>query len=200
MSDAELEGFLQGLYPWTYSAGVSLTQNYDFSSHRSVVDVGGGSGALAIALTEAVPRLQATVVDLPAVAAITRRFVERAGAGERIRVQAVDVVREPLAGAFDAVVLKAFLQVVSLAEAAQALAHIHQALKPGGPIYILDYPLDDSRLTPPESVLFGPVFSTIYEDGQKRTVQEYKDLLRETGFEDFELDSNRIIRARKRRP
>ena len=66
-----------------------------------------------------------------------------------------------------------------------------------GTIYIQGWPLDDSRLTPEDQVLWGPVFTAIYDQGQCRTAQEYRDLVTKAGFEDFELDADRIITARK---
>jgi SAM-dependent methyltransferase len=197
MPEDELEEFLHGLYPYTFDVGTWLARNYDFSSCQSVLDAGGGSGALAIALTKAIPQLHVMVVDLPAVVPVTQRFVERAGATQRIQIKAVDLVRQLLTGSFDAAILKSFVQVMSLEEAYQALLNIHQVLAPGSTIYILDRPLDDSRLTPEDLVVFGSVFVSIYEHGQKYTVQEYRDLLTEAGFEDFRLDDDRIITARK---
>jgi SAM-dependent methyltransferase len=197
MPEDELEEFLHGLHPWSFEAGTWLAQNYDFSACQAVLDAGGGSGALSIALTEAVPHLRAMVVDLPSVVPITRRFVERADATQRVQAKAVDLVREPLTDSFDAAVLRAFVQVMSLEEGHQALLNINRALRPGSTIYIWDRPLDDSRLTPPDLAVFNSVFVAIYERGQKYTVGEYRDLLMRTGFEEFELHDDRIITARK---
>jgi SAM-dependent methyltransferase len=196
MREDELEEFMDGMYGWAFADGTRLAREYDFSSCQTVVDVGGGSGGLAIGLAEALPHLQVTVVELPSVAPITRRFVERAGAA-RVQVQEVDMVRQPLMGTYDAAVLSAFLHVMSLEEACQALLNLYQALNPGGTIYILDLPLDDSRLTPEGRTLFAPVMVALYEHGQKLTVQEYRDLVTKAGFEDFELHADRIITARK---
>ena len=198
MPAEELEEFLRGLYAGTYPLGTALSQNRDIAACHSIVDVGGGSGALAIALTDALPHLQALVVDLPNVVPITRRIVESANASKRVMVQAVDVVRERLSGPFDAAFAKSFLQVFSPAEAAQALINIHAALRPSGTIYILDSPLDDSRLSPTGTVLLSPIFHAIYAHGRKYTIQEYHDLLTETGYTDFKFDAgNRVITARK---
>jgi SAM-dependent methyltransferase len=196
MPEDELEDFLHGLNPVTIDAGTSLARNYDFSSCQTVLDAGGGSGALAIALTEALPHLQVTVVDLPAVVPITQRFVERAGATARVQVKGVDLLRQPLTGSYDAAVLKSFIHTISLEEAYQALLNIHQALKPGGTIYVRDIPLDDSHLTPQDIALSSVVFVAIYDHGRKYTVQEYKDLLEQTGFENFEL-ADGVITAQK---
>lgn len=198
MPDEELEEFLRGMYASTYPLGAVLAQNHDIASCRSILDVGGGSGALSIALTDALPELQALVIDLPNVVPITRRIVDWANASQRVQVQAVDVIREPLVGSFDAALAKSFLHMFSLADATQALVNIHTALKPDGVIYILDYPLDNARLSPTNMVMWGPVFHAIYAHGRKYTVQEYEDLLRKTGYTDFAFDpSSMFVTARK---
>jgi predicted O-methyltransferase YrrM len=195
MREDELQEFMDGMY--SLEGGTWFARNYDFSSCQTVVDVGGGSGGVAIGLAEALPHLQVTVAELPSVAKITRRFVERAGAAERVHIQAVDMVRQPLTGTFDAAILRYVLQVMSLKDSYQVLVNVHQALKPGGTIYIQGGLIDDSRLTPQGTVMWGPIFTAIYDHGQNRTVQEYRDLITKAGFEDFELYADRIISARK---
>ena len=195
MDEDELEEFMTSMHG--LDKGTWFARNYDFSSCRRVVDVGGGSGGAAIGLAEALPHLQVTVAELPAVAKVTRRFVERAGAAERVQVQAVDIARQPLTGTFDAAILQHVLQVMSPEDAYQALLNVYQALKPSGTIYIEAALLDDSRLTPEDDVLWGPIFTAIYDQGQSRTVQEYRDVIAKAGFEDFELHADRIITARK---
>ena len=162
-----------------------------------MLDAGGGSGALAIAMTTSLPHLKAIVAEQAAVAPVTQRFIDQLGASDRVQVMAVDLIRQPLSGSFDAAFLKALLQTLSLEEAGLVLQNIYQALRAGGTVYVLDMPLDNSRLTPPDLVLFNLVFPAIYDHGRKYTIQEYKELLTDAGFEDFKLGSDRIITARK---
>jgi len=56
---------------------------YDFSPCRTIVDVGGGRGALALGLVEAYPHLRGIVFDQPAVAAGARQAIEAAGLTDR---------------------------------------------------------------------------------------------------------------------
>jgi hypothetical protein len=51
----------------------SVLDHYDFSRARTVVDVGGGFGQLAIAILERYPHLRASVLDLPDVIAVAER-------------------------------------------------------------------------------------------------------------------------------
>lgn len=62
------------------------------------MDVGGGSGGLATAITKTCPHIRATVVDLPSVTLVTQRLVKEADAKDRVRVMTADVVRGDLKG------------------------------------------------------------------------------------------------------
>jgi hypothetical protein len=84
MPEDQLEGFIGGMHAYSLEGGTWFARNYDFSSCQRVLDAGGGSGGVAIGLAEALPHLQVTVAELPSVAKVARRFVERAGAAERV--------------------------------------------------------------------------------------------------------------------
>ena len=200
-SPEELEAFFRRRHPQSLQSGQELAARYDLSSAKTLVDIGGGSGGLAMVVTEAHPHLHATVVDLPTVTPIAQRFIEEAGATERISVLAADVVNETLPGTFDVAVLSAFIQVLSPDQARRALTHVYQALNPGGVLYIRGVILDNSRLSPLEMVGSGLVFLNTFRQGGAYTEQEYHDWLAEAGFVDVErdvlADANSFIRARK---
>jgi hypothetical protein len=65
MSDERLDDFARRSYPRVAAMARSLLEKYDLSSYRNLIDVGGGTGALAVAITKACPGLIATVVDQP---------------------------------------------------------------------------------------------------------------------------------------
>ncbi|MDD2468787.1 MAG: methyltransferase [Desulfobulbus sp.] len=186
MSTEELEAYLRGLHPATMAAGRDLLNRADFSSYRRLLDVGGGSGGLAIAIAAACPKLYATVVELPSVAPVTQRFIELEGMTERAEVIIGDLVRSPLRGTYDVAVLRAFIQVLSQDQARHAFCNLIHALEPGGKIYLLGQVLDDSRISPPESVAFNLVFINVYDEGQAYTEHEYLSWLTEAGFTDIE--------------
>jgi ubiquinone/menaquinone biosynthesis C-methylase UbiE len=202
MSGDELEGFFRGEHPYAVEYGRELVARFDFSSYRTLLDVGGGSGGLAIAVTEAYPHIRATVVDLPRVTPVTQGFVDEAGAGDRVQVTATDVVREPLTGSYDVAVLSALIQVLSPGDARRALKNVGQVVNPGGAIYITGSGIiDDSRTSPADLIGFNLVFINVYGEGQAYTEQEHKDWLEEAGFGDFERvllpDERSFITARK---
>ena len=185
MSTGRLYAFLRGLHDEALATGRHLATRFDFSSCRRLLDVGGGSGGVAIAAAEACSRLTATVLDLPEVVPLTRRFIRQANATGRVRTLALDVTREPVPEEFDAAVVKAFIQTLAPDQAGPALSRIGAALRPGGTIYILGNGiLDDCRCSPREAAIFNIVFLNIYRGGRAYTESEYRTWLSQAGFED----------------
>ena len=202
MSEEELGALLRGLHPGTMDVARNLMAHHDFTTFSSLLDVGGGSGGLAIALTESHPQLRATVVDLALVTPFTKRFIEEAKALDRVEIMTADVVRDGLSGSFDVAVASKFTQVLSPDEVRAALGNVANALEPGGVIHLFTQVLDDSRLSPEEAVSFNLVFLNVYDHGQAYTEQEYRGWLAEAGFVDFERvplpsNPNSILTARK---
>ena len=83
---------------------------------------------------------------------ITQVIVSEGGAADRVQVMTADVVNESLEGSFDVAVLRNFIQVLSANQARRALLNVGEVTKPGGTIYILGQIIDDSRITPLETV------------------------------------------------
>ena len=200
-SPEEQSHFFRGLHPGTLANGRALAARYDFSSATTLADVGGGSGGMALALTEAYPHLRATVIDLPSVTPITQRFLAEAGVTDRVKVVAADVVNAPVPGTYDVAILRALLQVLSPEDALQALTHIGAALNPGGRLYIVGRILDDARLSPVDTVGFNLVFLNIFDEGRAYTEGEHRTWLTALGFAEIARvplpEGVSIISARK---
>jgi hypothetical protein len=193
--------FFRGLHPGTVAAGRDLAARYDFSPYTTLADVGGGSGGMALALTDAYPHLRATVIDLPMVTPITQRFLAEAGAADRVQVVSANVVRASVPETYDVAVLRAFLQVLSPEDASQALTHIGAAINPGGRIYIVGRVLDDVRLSPLGAVGFNLLALNEFDGGGAHTEREHREWLTAAGFTDIErvpiAEGASIMTARK---
>jgi SAM-dependent methyltransferase len=203
LPEDELIKYFSGQYPGSLRAGKELARKIDFTRFRHLLDAGGGTGGVSIGLCEACPRLRAAVVDLPAVASISRRFISDAGMATRIEALAGDLVNRPPGGTYDVAVLRALLQVMSPDRARKLLANVSQALEPDGRLVIIGSVLDDSRVSPPAALAFGLVFLNFYEEGRSYTRSEHRSWLIEAGFTDVSIereamsDGLEIVTARK---
>jgi SAM-dependent methyltransferase len=185
MATDEREAYYRSLHTETLAAGRELAARQDFSHYRRLVDVGGGSGGLAIGLAEAWPHLSVTIVDLPGTIPVTQRYVAEAGVEDRVRVMAADIVSEPLGGSYDVALLRGLLPVLAPDQARRALANVGQAIEPDGAIYIIGWILDDSRVSPPELAVFNLYFLNASDHAQLYTEGEIRVWLADAGFGDF---------------
>lgn len=186
MNQDELMAYFRGLNSGAVADAQRLMEHHDFSSQKTLLDVGGGSGALAIAIAQAHPHLKVTITDLPSVTSITKQFVAEANLADRVEVVSADAVRDSLKGSFDVIVARHFIQILSEEEIRALMQNLSAVAKPGCVIHLIGWVLDDTRLTPKKTVNFNLVLITGYAGGQAYTEQENRTWLGEAGFQDFE--------------
>ena len=201
MSQEELSGFLKGLHGGAIAAGRSLSKLPKFADARKLIDVGGGSGGLAIALCKEHPLLHATIVDLPSVVPIAAQMVKESGLADRISVTTEDILNNPLKGEFDIATARAFFQVLSVDQSRKAAQNIGASLVNGATLFILGMVTDDSHLSPITSVGMNLIFLNMFDDGQAYTESEYLNWLTDAGFTDVSREPHimgfDLISARK---
>ena len=172
MPAPQRETFFAGLHPEALETGRQLGARPEWAACRRLVDVGGGSGGVSIALAQRYPLLEGTVTELPAVLPLTRRYIADAGLGGRLHAVSAET---QTAGPYDAAILKSYLQILGPQEAAQALADVAATVRPGGTIFVLGAGIiTDDRLQPADAALFNLVFPSFYPDGQAYTLSEHR--------------------------
>ena len=203
MSDSELGAFFRGLHAGAMATGRQLATAYKFDRFNALLDVGGGSGGVAIAACQTCGSLRATVLELPRVASIAKAFVEAADLAPRVDVVATDILVAPPEGKHDIAVLRYLLQVLSPDQARLALRNVGAALRPDGELFIIGHVLDDARLSPEAAVGMNLVFLSLYDDGRSYTETEHRSWLEEAGFKDVSVhfgagpSGASIVRAQK---
>lgn len=178
-------GIFRGLYSGAVADAKRLMKHCDLSAKQSLLDVGGGSGALSITIAKAHPHLQVTVLDLPSIVPVTRQFVEEADASDTVTVIAGDAVKSSPEGSYDVIVVRHVVQVLSSKEGSTLLSNLASSLNPGGIMYVIGLVLDNSRLEPPQTVGHNLVLVTSYKSGEAYTEAEYTNWLSEAGLVDI---------------
>ena len=91
--------------PETEHVVEAALQHLGRTDHSQIVDVGTGSGAIAVALAHALPGAHVTAVDLSsAELEVARRNAERHGVGDRVRLVQSDLLDSLRGDLFDLVV------------------------------------------------------------------------------------------------
>jgi predicted O-methyltransferase YrrM len=198
MSDEEIGRFLQILHPEALSTGRYLAQQPDFSHYRSILDVAGGTGGVAIALAQACPDLHTAVVELPTIVPHTTRFIADAHMRERVQIISADFLVDEIPGQYDAIIMKAFTHILAAESTALACRKAFNLLSSGGTLYIKAAILDDGHLSPAWVVQFDVVLLNLYVNGRAYTERKYRHWLEEAGFVDITRPDPSFMIARKR--
>lgn len=149
----------------------------DWDSVRTVVDVGGGTGALLAEILRTRPTLRGTLVDLPATVARSRAMFQAAGVAGRV-VLAPQSFFDPLPAGADLYLLKSVLSDWPDPEATVILRRCAEAARPAGRVVLLNGVSSDEIGGPPPEVLM-----MVLVGGKGRTLTEFRELARAAGLE-----------------
>ena len=175
IASAGIEAILAG-------PAAALPQVFDFSAHRRLLDVGGGTGSWSIAVARAHPHLEATVFELPAVATVARARVAGAGLGSRISVVVGDAMGGALPAGYDVVLLANLIHYWSPEENRALLQRIRDAVSTGAHLLLADFWTDPTHTQPVQAALMAGEFAVHLRNGDVYSVDEVRDWLAETGW------------------
>lgn len=161
----------------------TVLRSYDFSRHRTVMDVGGGLGAFLSAVGGAHPGLGLILVDLPPVVALAAPRLAASPLRGRIEVAPRDMLREPLPDGADLITLIRVVHDHDDAPVRQLLLSIRRALAPGGRLLIAEPMAGVKGAEAMADAYFG-LYLWAMGRGMPRSADELTDLLREAGFKD----------------
>jgi SAM-dependent methyltransferase len=136
VGDPFWEPYVRGLFELTRSEHEQNARLVPVSTPRLLLDVAGGHGAFAMEMCRRFPQLRATVLDLPASAAVGRRIVAEEGFTERVSFREGDALEAPLGEGLDVLSMFNLLHHLDADAVPALLARAHRALRPGGCLVI----------------------------------------------------------------
>jgi hypothetical protein len=142
---------------------------------RTVVDVGGGSGAMLAEVLRKRPQIRGTLVDFPRTVALAGSTFENAGVADRATIVGQSFF-DPLPPGADLYLLKKVVGNWPDAQTKAILRRCAEAARPSGRVVVLGGvgPDDSPRPLSIEMVLVA---------GKQRTVSEFSALAHEAGLE-----------------
>ena len=163
----------------SHGIGEAVVAAYDFAAMGSVVDVGGGQGALLASILRAHGKLRGILFDQPHVIAQAEPVLKKAGVRDRCEILGGNFFDKVPAGA-DAYLLKAILHDWEDAESVAILKVCRRAMTPAARLLILE-----RRVAPPNEgpeSKFSDLNMLVMPGGQERTRGEFAALFAAAGF------------------
>ena len=178
----EARTFTAAQHAGSRAAARVLAERTRLGDARTMLDVGGGSGAFSIALCTRNPCLTATVLDFPAVVDVARTYRDEAGLGARIDLLPGNAVHDPWPSGQDVVLLSYLLSALGDAEIDVVLAKARTSLAPGGLLIVHDFMLDDAAPGPAFAALWFLQYLAYRSDGVSFSADTISGRLRDHGF------------------
>ena len=173
-------------------AGVSagnfraLAQKFDFSSYKTLCDVGGATGQLACMVAAENPHMHCVSADLPQVEPIAKRAIERAGLPHRVETAAIDFFKDDLPKA-DVITMGMILHDWNLEKKKHLIKLAYDALPPGGAFIVVEALIDDARRENAFGLLMSLNMLIEFGDAFDYTGADFKAWCGEAGFDRFEI-------------
>jgi acetylserotonin N-methyltransferase len=178
--DSSAASFIGGMHGFGQLASSRIAMAFDLSNYHNLVDLGGATGHLSVAICQAWPHLHAIVLDLPIVEKFALAFINSSNVAAKIRFVASDFFTESLPPS-NLYLLGRILHDWTDEKIIRLLDKIIASLPSGGGLLIAETLLNEDKS--------GPVYSAMQDlnmlvctEGRERTRSEYTQLLRHVGF------------------
>jgi hypothetical protein len=175
------ESAIFGAAMTSLSAGVveAVVQSYDFSGVGTLVDVGGGEGAILAEILAANPALRGVLFDLPHVVAGAKDRLEQAGVADRCKV-VVGSFFETLPEGVDAYLLKSIIHDWDDAAAIEILRKCRTGIADTGRLLVVERVIQPGN--EPDRAKFSDLYMLVALGGRERTAEEFRSLLAKARF------------------
>ena len=159
---------------------------FDFSRFKTLCDVGGATGLLAIEVAKKQPHLKCISFDLPAVEPIARKSIAAAGLADRISTASGDFFKDPLPKA-DIITMGMILHDWNLEKKMRLIRAAYDALPPGGAFIAIEALIDDARRENVFGLLMSLNMLIEFGDAFDYSGADFRKWCSDVGFKRFEV-------------
>ncbi len=182
--------------------GRTLARLLNLNAAKTLLDVGGGTGAMSIRLLEAYPNLTSTIIDFPNVAEIGWKFISEAGLVDRIRYIPSNALVAEWPKHQDVILMSYLFSGIPGSEVPRLVEYAYDCLGEDGTFIVHDFMVEDDRTGPPMAALWQLQHMAFTPDARSVTPGWLRSRLKDVGFVDIVEDEmipglTRVVHARK---
>jgi ubiquinone/menaquinone biosynthesis C-methylase UbiE len=147
-----------------------------------VLDIAAGHGIFGINVAMQYPKAEVYAVDWKNVLSVATENAERFGVADRHHLIPGSAFDTNFGSDYDVVLVTNFLHHFDPETNIDFLRKVHDALKPGGRAYTLEFVPNDDRISPPSEALFSIVMLAATPAGDAYTFNELDEMFKAAGF------------------
>ena len=189
MSDPEQAAlYSNSQHAGSLGPGRSIARMVDLTGAKSLLDVGGGTGAMTIRLLEVNLGLMSTIIDFPNVSEIGWRFITEANMVDRVRYIPSNALAVEWPKEQDAILMSYLFSGVPGKEVPRLVNYAFDCLAPGGSFMVHDFMVKDERTGPPMAALWQLQHMAFTPDAHSVTAGWLKNEMTKVGFTNIQDD------------
>jgi len=169
--------------------GRTLARKVDLSAASTLLDVGGGTGAMTISLCKEYQDLHATIIDFPNVAEIGWGFISEADLVDRVRYIPGNAIEVQWPGSQDAILMSYLMSGVPGENVEGLLFKAFEALSPGGKLIVHDFMVEEDRRGPALAALWQLQHMAFTPEARSLSVGWLTDAGKKIGFNVDDVDN-----------
>lgn len=171
--------FDQGMSIFSEIVSEAIIESYDFSTIKKVVDIGGGNGALLVAILKKYPEMQGVLYDLPHVVQKANGLVESGGISNRVEIIGGEFFQSIPSGG-DIYILKKIIHDWDDERATTILNNCRQVMESNSRILLVEMVIQPQT---PIGKVNDIHMMVVTPGGRERTAEEFRILLANSGFQ-----------------
>jgi hypothetical protein len=175
--------FNMAMQRWTEQVAGVVATAYDFGSVESVIDIGGGTGALLAGILSAHPHLRGAVFDLPSGVGATDAYLGEHGLHDRVRIETGSFF-ESVPSGYDRYVLKSIVHDWDDEHGIDILRTCRAAMGDDARLLLVERvsPARATESIEAQRILLSDMQMMVMLGGRERTMDEYASLLAAAGL------------------
>lgn len=185
-SEEDQRIFSEGVGAFAAVPAAVLASAYDFSEHRRLLDLGGGTGSFLIPVLQRHAGLVGTLFELPGAAAIARQQLDCEPEGKRVEVVAGDFFVDPIPTGHDVIIVANVIHVFSPEHNRALLQRARAVATSATRLLIVDMLTDPTHTQPVFAALAAGEYLVIAGEGDVYSDEEVREWLWDTGWQPLE--------------
>ena len=181
-SAEEQQLYTEGVEAITAGTAQALATIYNFARHRKLLDLGGGSGSFSVAVLREHTKLEATLFDMSAVAALARQRLAGSAVATRLRITEGDFFTDPIPQDHDVILLANVFHNFSPERNRRLLERVWACAPAAACLLLVDFWTDPTHTEPVMAALMAGTFLLGTGEGDVYSAQEVRDWLHATGW------------------
>jgi SAM-dependent methyltransferase len=173
--------FIQAMNANALPLAKYISENFDFENHY-ILDIGAGAGTYSIAVANKYPSVKGIMIDMPKVTEIIQKNITQSLLENQFEVKAENYNNRLPDGQFDDIFLFAVAHQENDDSLNALLKKIFQCLKNNGRLFLTSFFLNEGRISPEFSVIFGIEMLLMTHSGKVYTHNEILEHLNVAGF------------------